>query len=335
MITNVDDINPQNLTDEMRQIADRLNLADAREALFFPKYFQLETVRVCNATCPFCAIDQWDKSVPVMKDWLFDKIVEEMSGYSDWIENVCIQRAGEPLLDKKIVRRVKHVKEAGIKSISMSTNISLLTESKSRELLEAGLNDIMLSIDSIDKSPYEEMRVGLSYETVMENIEVFFKVREEISPEMIVRVRGVSFHDLDDENHRNELKRWDAFWRQFSRPQDRIYMKQPHSWGNQKSWDGHIPEYDLTYHPCIMPWSTMHITTDGIVALCGQDYDAKINLGDLKKDSIADVWHSDAWTEIRAVHERGRRNEIDLCQGCRLWDLDFSLEDKKELTEAS
>ena len=114
MITNVKDVNETNLTAEMDHIAQRLNLSDAKDALYFPKFFQLETVRVCDARCPFCAIDQWDKSVPLMPDKLFEKIATELTVYSGWIEAVCIQRAGEPLLDKKLGPRIRRLKEAGI-----------------------------------------------------------------------------------------------------------------------------------------------------------------------------------------------------------------------------
>ena len=70
---------------------------------------------------------------------MFEKIAAEMARYSDWIDAVCIQRAGEPLLDKKLGSRIQILKEAGIKKITMSTNASLLTQEKSVELLEAGL----------------------------------------------------------------------------------------------------------------------------------------------------------------------------------------------------
>ena len=185
MITNVKDVNATNLKGELDHIAQRLNLSDINETQYFPKYLQLETVRVCDARCPFCAIDQWDKSTPLMSDKLFEKIVSELAGYSHWIEAVCIQRAGEPLLDKKLGPRIKMLKDAGIKKVTMSTNASQLNQDKAIELLEAGLDDIMLSIDSIDKEAYEKIRIGLSFENVMNNIQGLFAVRDEIKPELI------------------------------------------------------------------------------------------------------------------------------------------------------
>ena len=342
MITKVAEATPKNLKLEMEHIAGRLELGDSDEALYFPKYFQLETVRVCDAKCPFCAIDQWDKSVPLMPDRLFDKLVEELADYSSWIAAVCIQRAGEPLLDKQIVPRTRRLKDAGIKKVTMSTNASMLTEKKATELLEAGLDDIMLSIDSIEKEAYERMRVGLKYETVINNIETFFKVREKVNPNMIVRVRGVSMQDLNTDKGRREVLEWEAFWDRFKKPQDRIYMKQLHNWGNQvdvkdMTEGGFDGVYGDIYHPCILPWSTMHITAMGIVALCSMDYDAKHNLGDLNKETIADVWHNEKWARVRRLHSTGERNQIDMCRGCKLFDLDFSLEnklDRKELYES-
>jgi len=333
MITNVKDVNATNLKGELDHIAQRLNLSDINETQYFPKYLQLETVRVCDARCPFCAIDQWDKSTPLMSDKLFEKIVSELAGYSHWIEAVCIQRAGEPLLDKKLGPRIKMLKDAGIKKVTMSTNASQLNQDKAIELLEAGLDDIMLSIDSIDKEAYEKIRIGLSFENVMNNIQGLFAVRDEIKPELIVRVRGVSFHDLNEEQGSKELERWEDFWGKFKKPQDRIYMKQLHNWGNQvdlnssKTGPGN-GYYNDIFHPCILPWSTMHITAMGIIALCSMDYDAKFSLGDLNHESITDVWRSDKWALIRGLHKSGNRNELAMCRGCKLFDLDFSLENK-------
>lgn len=330
MITRAENVTAENLRKEMQAIADRMRLPHADEALRFPKFFQIETTRICNARCPFCAIDQWDKSVPMMSDKLFEKIVTEMADYKDWIEFVAVQRAGEPLLDKKIVERVRALKEIGIKRVSLSTNASMLTEQKSTALLEAGLDEMMLSIDSIDKDTYQKMRVGLDFETVIQNIRTFFRVRNRIKPDVVVRVRGVSFHRIDDSGHRTEMNRWERFWDELKRPHDRIYLKRAHNWGNQVEWKGHTPVYEAVYHPCILPWSTMHVTAMGKVPLCPQDYDAKMNIGDVNVHPIAEIWKNENWRRIRELHKTGQRNQISFCQGCKLFDLENSLEKWQE-----
>jgi len=335
MITTQDKVTEEILLTEMYDIAKRLNLTEVEEALYFPKYLQIETSRVCNARCPFCAIDQWDKSTPVMKDSLFEKIVSELKEYSHWIEFVAIQRAGEPLLDKKIAKRVQALKEIGIKKVSLSTNASLLTEKKAQELLEAGLDELMLSIDAVEKKRYEMMRVGLNFEAVVRNIQSFFTLRDKIRPKLIVRVRGVSFHELNNSQHRKELQDWEDFWETLRKPQDRIYMKRAHNWGNQKNWDDHTPQYDEVFHPCIIPWSTMHVTAMGKVPLCPMDFDAKLDLGDINVQSMSEVWRNEKWSKIREAHRSGQRKKVEFCQGCRLFDLENSLENwqQKQLYE--
>jgi len=330
-ITRKENINKTTLNEEMHNIAQRIDLQNIKDHIHYPRYFQLETARICNAKCPFCAIDKWDKSTPLMADSLYDKIIDDMSQYSDWIKAVCIQRAGEPLVDKKISFRIQQLKNIGIKKVNMSTNVSLLTERKARELFEAGLDEIMLSIDTVEKQKYEEMRVGLRYEKVMKNISTLFKVRDEIKPEAVVRVRGVSFYNMELPEHRDELQAWEDYWAQYKKPHDRIYQKLAHNWGNQKQWDDHIEDRGDIFHPCVLLWGTMHITAMGHIALCSMDYDATHFLGDLNKESITEVWRGMKFKNVRKLHEKGNRNEINMCQGCKLFDLDFKLEDWQQL----
>ena len=102
----------------------------------------------------------------------------------------------------------------------------------------------------------------------------FFRLRDELAPSAVIRVRGVCNYDLGDARHREELERWEDYWAPLRRPQDRIYMKRLHSWGNQKDWDGCVPNYGEIYHPCVLPFSTLQILTDGsrdVLRLQGSD----------------------------------------------------------------
>jgi radical SAM protein with 4Fe4S-binding SPASM domain len=130
------------------------------------------------------------------------------------------------------------------------------------------------------------------------------------------------------------MQSWEDFWRQYCREDDRVYMKRAHSWGNQVE-DVAEPHMDV-YHPCVLPWSTMHITAMGVIALCPMDYDGKYNLGNVYENSIAEIWRNDKWKEIRRLHSSGNRNEMKICQGCRVFDYDFKLEksQQKELADS-
>jgi radical SAM protein with 4Fe4S-binding SPASM domain len=328
MILSKHELTPERLEAELERLAERIDIPELEDALKFPRFFQIETTRLCNARCPFCAIDQWDKSVPMMAEPLWQKIAAELIEWKDWIRFVDLQRAGEPLLDKKMYPRVKQLKDGGIKHIAISTNASGLNEKNARALLEAGIDEVMLSIDSVVKEKYESLRVGLNYEQVMTNIRRYFKLRDEIRPESQIRVRAVCVFDPDEE--KNEVMTWENFWRPMKKPHDRIYMKRVHSWGNQVEVDGAPSSESDVLHPCIIPWSTMHITAMGTVALCPHDYDGKANLGDINTHSIAEVWRAQKLAEVRRLHATGNRNDIAFCRGCKTFDEEFSLERDKE-----
>jgi MoaA/NifB/PqqE/SkfB family radical SAM enzyme len=102
MILSRAELTPERLEAELQLLADRIEVPELADALRFPRFFQVETTRLCNARCPFCAIDQWDKSVPMMADALWEKVAEELIEWHDWVRYVDLQRAGEPLLDKKL-----------------------------------------------------------------------------------------------------------------------------------------------------------------------------------------------------------------------------------------
>ena len=334
MIHYKKDITKANLSLELDDIKRRGGVDSIEDLLYFPKYFQIETTRNCNARCTFCPVDVWDKTEPYMSEDLFSKIVNEMKDYAHWIEVVAVQRAGEPLMDKKIVDKVARLKEIGIKNVNMATNASLLTTEKILGLFDAGIDEILLSIDSVNKESYEKQRVKLKYDQVMSNIKNLFQLRElKKYNKLKIRVRGVSFYNLDEADNRKELEMWENFWDSIKRPDDRIYMKRAHNWGNQMSLGddlgGDLANTNV-YHPCVLPFTTMHVTAMGIVPLCPQDYDAKMNIGNIKENSIKQVWADLNWKKIREMHATGQRNKISFCNGCRLFDEDFHMEGWKQ-----
>lgn len=332
MLCDPSHVTPANLQGELDAICAKLQIERIEDALRFPRFLQIETTRLCNARCPFCAVDIWDKSVPFMEADLFDKLAAEMAEHADWIFRVTVQKAGEPLLDRDIYQRVAKLKAIGIREVSMSTNASALTERNARRLLEAGVDDVMLSIDSVRRETYEKLRVGLDYDRVLDNIRGFFRLRNELRPEAVIRVRGVCFHDLEDPRQRDELLAWESFWGPLKGAQDRIYMKRAHTWGNQLNWDDKLDNVGDVFHPCIMPFSTMQISSSGKLALCPQDFDNIFDLGEVATRGVAEVWRDAGLKRIRALHAAGARNQIEMCRGCTLYDEDISLEERKNPT---
>lgn len=93
-----------------------------------------------------------------------------------------------------------------------------------------------------------------------------------------------------------------------------------HSWGNQLREEDEADVQRLADVPCVSPFSTMIIQSDGLVPLCGCDYNGSHCLGDFSKQSIQEIWQGTAYARLRRLHATGSRNEVAMCRGCSLWE---------------
>ena len=296
-----------------KELAQRLFVKELKRYEQVSKYFEIETTNKCNAKCPMCSIDNFSNRE--FKDALWMKIIDEMDKHSDFIEKVALFRDGEPLLDNKIEQRVKDLRRIGIKTVSFSTNGKLLTQERGKSLIEAGLNEIMLSTDGITKSTFEKVRKGLKFEQVTKNFVDFIALRDRIKADLRICVRMALQPDNEE-----ELKDWLKFWKSVTKETDSVYAKKVHTWGNQHEEISNRKSDVKNLKPCISPFSTMVIKIDGEVAMCGIDYRNKGEMGNLNNQSIEEVWQSRKFRLLRNKHASRQRNDIPMCVGCQIWD---------------
>jgi len=100
---------------------------------------------------------------------------------------------GEPLLYPNLIPVVSGIREMGISSIGLTTNGQLLAR-KAKALVEAGLKNVNLSLDSLDPENFKRMgRVGKLRKT-LEGVEACLKYGLKVKVNMVV-VKG----ENDDE----------------------------------------------------------------------------------------------------------------------------------------
>jgi molybdenum cofactor biosynthesis enzyme MoaA len=298
-----------------------LKVKHIEEVERFPKFFEIETINACNARCIMCTVNEWNQKKSddfTMSMELFEKFVDEVKCYKDWIDTICLNRDGEPTLDRYLVKRVKLLKEANIKKVTFSTNAQLLTSELSQELLDSRLDDIMISVDSIHKETFEEIRVKLSFEKVLANVLEFIRLRDAGNYKTTIRIRAIKL-----EKNQDELDEWLKFWNDKIGKIDRAYIMPEHSWGNQSYEEQEAKKQFYSNIACISPFSTMVMHVDGTIGLCGCDYKAFYKLGDFKIMSLQEIWQGEKYKQVRFNHYNKKRNEIPLCQGCDIWDREY------------
>lgn len=305
--------------DYNRVLAEKLNVSDLSECFYFPKYFTIETSNNCNARCIMCPKGKKGlKERQFMGDALFDKIVSEIQGYHKWIEMICLNSDGEPLLDREIASKIRKLKGIGIKHVNISTNAQLLEEAKIQELLESGLDDIRISMDGHSKETFEKVRRGLDFEVVKGNVLKLIQMRDRARSSMEIRVRMVEL-----EENIGERKEWLDFWKDKVGERDKVQLMPMHSWSGKILDEGISQIEYYADKPCISVFSSFTINYDGIVQLCDSDIEQQMVMGDVKEASIQEIWQGEKFEYARSLHANAERNRIQICQGCDHWSRDF------------
>ena len=166
-----------------------------------------------------------------------------------------------------------------------------------------------MSLDALSRGVYEAQRTGARYDQVMANVAAFLVARKRaggLLPEVQVSA-------VETATTRGEIPAFMDYW---SRHVDRVRIYPEHSQGGVF---GALPEALGPRKPCGKPLTDLVIYCDGGVALCNQDWERKEPLGNVRTQSIAEVWRSAAYDRIRRLHREGRAEEDPTCRGCGHW----------------
>jgi radical SAM protein with 4Fe4S-binding SPASM domain len=176
----------------------------------------------------------------------------------------------------------------------------LLTEEKSRAIIEAGLDRISISIDGTDKSSYESVRIGAKFDIVVANIETLLRVRDEMHSSIPkIRIQTVKLPGIDSEAYINK-------WKPYA---DEVAMLEYTD--ESKRENGIVADW-----ACPQLWQRLTIEWDGSVFACNNDSLRGLYLGNAKERSIYDCWHDERLMNIRRLHKEGLSHTVDACDGC-------------------
>jgi hypothetical protein len=308
--------------DAVEYIERKMGFSDA-ELRSYPKYIMIETVNFCNAECIMCGIDFNKKAKQVMKDELFDKLAADIIAHKDAVEKVMLYLDCEPLLDKKLPMRIEKLKKGGVKKLNISTNAELLDEARGTKIIEAGLDEIYINLDSFKAERFEAIRKGLHFDVVYKNIVDFIQLRNRLNPKMVIRMQMI----LQDINA-DEGDECIAHWTPKMGPHDQVVVQKAHNWASMVNTKKFGDEFTINNIPCIGPFGTCCIHVDGTVGLCSMDTEPQPHgstgegIGSVATHTIAEVWSGEKVNRVRDVHLQGTRCDIKLCDGCTLWRED-------------
>jgi MoaA/NifB/PqqE/SkfB family radical SAM enzyme len=270
-----------------------------------PVELMIEPTNLCNLACVMCPHSRMKRERGVMGLDLFRNIADQAADLD--IGNIKLAGLGEPLLDNGIVDKVAYAKKKNL-HVKLFTNGMLLDPSKSRQLIDSGLDEIIVSIDGGTPSVQEAIRKGSDFQRIRDNLERLQLIRQErrAAGEKVPRtVIGVTYQEANRAERKSIQENWGHL-------ADRIRLFPIHNW----EVGAELPA--RASYPCHLPFFQMAICWDGRVALCCIDYECRHPLGDVSKESIASIWQGKPAEDLRKLHLECKPESIVTCRGCSM-----------------
>ncbi|MCP9775682.1 radical SAM/SPASM domain-containing protein [Cyanobium sp. WAJ14-Wanaka] len=276
----------------------------------------------CNFKCSFCPTGDSELMKEVGRplkqlDWeLYVKIIDDLHCFDEKVKVIRLYKDGEPLLNKKLANMVKYAKNSGYcDRVDTTTNASLLTADVGIELAEAGLDRINISIEGMNEEQYMKFSGYrlTKFQDIVDNVSSFYKYKENC--EVIVKINGDGLNDYQKKE----------FIDTFGPIADGIWIESVMScWPEFELRNGVTTNQDRGIYgqaikevsTCPYPFYSFSINPEGTVSLCFLDWGRKLLIGDVRKQSVKEIWNSDQMKQYRLMFLRGERKAHPVCGGC-------------------
>lgn len=141
----------------------------AEQNLALPKILYLESTNRCNLRCKGCIL--YRGGLETDRDLSLSDVVK-ISGQLPELERIFLHGIGEPLLNKELFEIIRHLKTRGAYVLFNSNGI-LLKDRKQHELIDAGLDELRISLDAATAEGYQKVRNSDNFEQVVSNLRSF------------------------------------------------------------------------------------------------------------------------------------------------------------------
>ncbi len=274
----------------------------------YPLLVDIELASICNLKCKMCytITDEFKTLVNTTRmDYeLFKKIVDEIGGK---VPAIRLSLRGEATLNKNFAECIAYAKENGIKEVSTLTHGGKLTLPFFKKIADAGIDWITISADGVGET-YESVRKPLRFADLLEKLKNIkqYKIENNLH-RPVIKVQGI-WPALKD----NPKEYYDTF-----APYADLVAFNPliDYLSNDKESDiEYIKEFTCPQH-----YQRLVIGADGLVMQCSNDEENREVIGDIKIQSVHEIWHGEKLQKIRETHlrEGGFLNK-EICRRCYL-----------------
>ena len=274
-----------------------------------PSILVIELSSMCNAKCTMCYKEESNRIKEHMDYELFKKIVDDAQ--SSNIDKIQLSFYGESLLYPQLIDAISYIREKIPKAfITINTNGMLLNPKLAKEMLDAGINSIAISIEGNNREEYENIRLKLKWNILKENIKAIREMIDKGKYSTKIGIMGLNVGDIQIDE-KEYIKTWGEY-------ADTMFVRNEFELNDKKR--------ESSFHklmPCNKILSQIVVMTSGDVTMCAYDWEAEVKYGNIKDNTLIELWNNPALKKKRSMHLWGKKKQVKLCDNCSYRVDDF------------
>ena len=271
----------------------------------YPEHVDIELSSKCNMHCSMCYTSTELFNKRVKKDFLdfdlYKHIVDECA--TGGVFSIRLSWRGEPSIHKNFVEAVRYAKKKKIREVSTLTNGLAFTPEMFEELVMNQLDWITISADGTDEI-YEKIRKPAKFSELILKLKEFKQIKKKYkSLKPVIKVQTI-WPAIESEPKK--------YFKVFSHLSDQIACNQLLDYLYRDENVITDPNFE-----CPVLYQRLTVGANGKVFLCYCDELEHHVLGDLRNDSIKDIWHGEKMASARNAHRKHvALEEYDSCKKC-------------------
>jgi len=280
----------------------------------YPQKIILQTQSFCNGKCKFCPYDDLKElnSHGTMSDELLLKIVDDCVTNQKYIDTFMPYLMNEPLLDKRLEKKIDLIKtKLPETEVHILSNGFLLDDKRSEEIINSKLDWIGISFFGVNKDYYEQA-MGIPFEVAKYRVDRFIKRAIEKRGSDFVMITFFKWGAIQDLEVEEALEHWRG-----------LGVTRISHFEKGISRAGNVKNFPTLSHTmmkqCNSIWTNemIHILFNGDVILCCMDWRREHILGNVKEQTITEIWNGKKYLEVRK-QLRGEKQLELICRNCEM-----------------
>lgn len=264
-----------------------------------PVHLDLELTSRCNLACVMCPHAE-NRKFFKLGDMPLDLAKTLIKEGTNKIKSVKFNWRGEPTLYRYLPEVITYAKKNGYVETMINTNLNCSSKIL-EEIVQAGIDKIITSIDSFNKEVYSRIRVGGNLDLVLENLEYLRNLRrfKNFKFEIVIQARRQKLNETEI------FPKWVLVRPATKRTEDGYYLLD-----NQKA---------IGRKNCLMPFRRLLISWEGKAFGCCADWYEHYSVGKVgypNGQTLSEIWDDKPINKLRKELRNGKAFKYEPCKSC-------------------